>query len=410
MRDAAGPPLDSPGKMPCADGMALHEVRTSVILPAYNEAAALPIVLQALEHVLGPHDEIIVVDDGSTDETASIASHYRCRVIRHSGNRGKGAAVRTGLSAAQGRYIIVMDADATYPTEYLPKIINMLGTYDLVRCPRQYNGDVMPAINRLGNALFSGILRVMHGLRGNDPLTGLFGLRREVLQRIRLRAYGFDLEVEVNVKAQAYGLRQAELPIPYYRRVGEKKLRPIRDGWRILRRVILLALVFNPLLMFVLPGTLLGVTSVLLAAVLSSGPLVVTPYLGFSVHSFIIAALGIPLGFQMILFGLAAALFAVTLGIPPQAWLLRVCHYRTRLILFAIGLLVALVGGGGVIWLSLGWLLGGHGAFTQTELLVLSAVGVLWGMEMIGGALFLSVFSPVLDQDHTAVENIEVPS
>ena len=373
-------------------------VNTSVILPAYNEAAALPVVLRALQQALGPGDEIVVVDDGSTDETAAVARHYPCRLIQHGRNRGKGAAVRTGLQAARGRYIVVMDADATYPADALPALVGLLATHDLVRCPRQYDAKSMPTINRLGNHLFAVVLRAVHGLEGHDHLSGLFGLRREALHRMRLSAHGFDLEVEINIKAHAYGLRQAELPIAYQERIGAKKLRPLRDGYRILRRVLTLALLFNPLLMFVLPGLGVWAVALVLAALLSSGPLVLSPYLGLSIHSFLVAALGIPLGFQFILFGLAAALFAVELGIPPQPWLVRLCHYRTRLTLLWVGLAVGLAGGASLVGLTVGWLLSGHGAFTQTEQLVLASVGALWGAQLVGGALFLTVFSPVLDQ------------
>jgi glycosyltransferase involved in cell wall biosynthesis len=106
----------------------------TVIRPAYNEAVALPAVLEALFSVLGDDSEVIVVDDGSTDHTASLAATYGCRVLRHPHNRGKGAAVRTGLAAARGHFVIVMDADNTYPADTIPRMIDLGARYDFVRC------------------------------------------------------------------------------------------------------------------------------------------------------------------------------------------------------------------------------------------------------------------------------------
>src|SRR5579872_6061221 len=92
-----------------------HAVIATIILPAYNEEAALPAVLHGLFEVVDARYEVIVVDDASSDATAAIAGQYPCRLLRHAHNQGKGAAVRTGLSAARGRFVIIMDADNTYP-------------------------------------------------------------------------------------------------------------------------------------------------------------------------------------------------------------------------------------------------------------------------------------------------------
>lgn len=105
-------PLRSPASAPEA----------SIIIPAYNEAAALPIVLGKLLAVLDERFEVIVVDDGSADATAQVARAFPCRLISHERNRGKGRAVRTGIEAARGEKIIIIDADGTYPVEAIPRI------------------------------------------------------------------------------------------------------------------------------------------------------------------------------------------------------------------------------------------------------------------------------------------------
>ncbi len=216
----------------------------TIILPAYNEAAALPIVLAGLIVALGDSgdSEIIVVDDGSTDQTARVAGDYPCRLLRHARNRGKGAAVRTGLRAARGDFIVVMDADCTYPAAAVPAMLALAREYDFVRCTRQEGAANIPPLNRLGNRLLNGALRTLHGVEGDDHLSGLYGLRRTALDAMALTAERFDLEVEIAVKAHAARLRAVSLPIHYGARLGPKKLRAWRDGWSILCRAMSLAL------------------------------------------------------------------------------------------------------------------------------------------------------------------------
>src|SRR5947209_8238771 len=146
---------------------ATDAVVATVILPAYNEAAALPKVLSALLVVLDAalveRYEIIVVDDASTDDTAAIARSYPCRLLAHRRNQGKGAAVRTGLGAARGDFIVVMDADNTYPADAVPHMVALSDQNDFVRAIRQSGAAHMPLVNRIGNRLFDTLLKRMYG-------------------------------------------------------------------------------------------------------------------------------------------------------------------------------------------------------------------------------------------------------
>src|SRR3990170_1945958 len=108
------------------------DTTTTIIVPAYNEEEGLPVVLEALQALPADTFGIIVVDDGSTDRTAEVAGRFRCRLVSHSGNRGKGAAIRTGLAHARGEKTILIDADGTYPVEMIPAIARALETHDLV--------------------------------------------------------------------------------------------------------------------------------------------------------------------------------------------------------------------------------------------------------------------------------------
>jgi Glycosyl transferase family 2 len=365
-------------------------IRTTVVLPAFNEGAALPHVLDELEASLDPSYEIVVVDDGSTDDTAEVAEQHRCRLIKHSSNRGKGVAIRTGIAEAQGENVVIMDADATYPVPAIAEMVDLLDQNDLVRGIRSSEGESMPLVNRFGNWLFNKLLAISHGLEGSDHLSGLYGIRRSAALRLGTEATGFDIETEIGIKAQARGLRVAEVPISYLPRVGEKKLSPWSDGFRILGRVIVLLLIYNPWITFILPGLLLMVVTVTGAIWLSQGD-VVTSYLGLSIHSFIVAALGVLAAFQLVIFGVAAALYGVEAGQQPSRWLLAVVSTRFRLAVAGLGLVMLLVSLAKLIQLTIQW--AGTEPFTDTHALVLSTTFLVLGLQIMSAALFISIFS-----------------
>jgi hypothetical protein len=331
-----------------------------------------------------------VVDDGSTDDTATVAERYPVRLIQHQANSGKGVAIRTGIAEANGENIVIMDADATYPVPAIKEMVDLLDENDLVRGIRESDDESMPLVNRLGNWLFNKLLSISHGLEGADQLTGLYALRRSEAVKLSTEARGFDIETEIGIKAKARGLREAEIPISYLPRVGEKKLSPWKDGMRILGRVVLLLLIYNPTLTFIVPGLALMAVSVTGAVLLSNGP--ATPFfLGLSQNSFIVASLGILAGFQLTIFGVAAALYGVETGKPPPGWLLRVISVRFRLVVASLGMLLMVGSLAKLIQLTVRW--AGNNPFTDTQALVLSTSFLVLGLQMLSAALFISIFS-----------------
>jgi hypothetical protein len=365
-------------------------VRTSVVLPAYNEGAALPHVLTELGEYLDETYEVLVVDDGSTDDTADVAERFPVRLVQHPSNRGKGVAIRTGIAEAQGENVVIMDADATYPVPAIGQMVELLDDNDLVRGVRESEPESMPVVNRFGNWLFNKLLALSHGLEGSDHLSGLYAIRRSEAVRLGTEARGFDIETEIGIKAKARGLREATIPISYLPRVGEKKLSAGRDGLRILGRVIVLLLIYNPTITFIVPGLVLMAISVTGAILLSSGP-VTTSYLGLNIHSFIVAALGVLAAFQLTIFGVAAALYGVEAGKPPPWWLLRVISVRFRLAVGVIGLVLMLGSLAKLIQLTIQW--AGDNPFTDTRALVLSTSFLVLGLQVISAVLFISIFS-----------------
>jgi glycosyltransferase involved in cell wall biosynthesis len=136
-------------------------MKTSIIIPAYNEERGIGEVLGRITALGRDAYEIIVVDDGSTDGTSGIAEEFDVKLIRHGQNRGKGSAIRTGVENASGDYVVFIDADNTYPAETIPKIVEKLdGGYDIVICSRALaDSKGITAFNRLGNALLGTMIK-----------------------------------------------------------------------------------------------------------------------------------------------------------------------------------------------------------------------------------------------------------
>lgn len=367
--------------------------RASIILPAFNEEAALPIVLDAMSALLENGYEIVVVDDGSADSTAEIASNVPgVRVVRHPVNRGKGAAMASGAAAASAERLVFVDADATYPASAIPTLVTMLDQHDIVRGERPLDSENIPALNRAGNRMFNRLLGSFHRLEGNDFLSGMYAMHRRAFEALRLESAGFDIEVEIGVKARQRGLSVGTVDIDYHPRVGEKKLRPLRDGLRILTRTAGMAILYSPTITFVVPGLAIMALGLIGAIALAGGPVFVGS-IGLSINSFVLAMLGFVAGFQLVVLGVAATLYRIETGMPPKRWLLAMAHRPVRLGAALGGMLVAVIASGWLLWLVVSWVSGGAGEFLQTDELVAAAALLVVGLQLLSAGLFLSIFS-----------------
>ncbi|MFA5005036.1 MAG: glycosyltransferase family 2 protein [Candidatus Omnitrophota bacterium] len=213
----------------------------SVIMPVYNEAKTIK---QVIDKVLAVpvEKEIIVVDDSSTDGTGKILRDLRydnLKVIHHSSNRGKGAAVLTGIEHVSGEYVIVQDADFEYdPLDYL-KLLEAIktGAVDLVLGARFTSGYHGMKIPKVGNRLLTGLMNILFGVRLNDCFTCYKLMRKTDLLSLGLGSNSFDIEIEILAKAIKKRMRIAEVPVSYSPRTYHegKKIR-IKDGiWAVLR-------------------------------------------------------------------------------------------------------------------------------------------------------------------------------
>ena len=153
----------------------------------------------------------------------------------------------------------------------------------------------------------------------------------------------------------------------------------------------MLVLLYRPLLLFAVPGLVLMVLSIMGSLALSQGP-IVTEYLGLSIHTFIVAALGVLAGFQLVVFGLSAALYRSRLGFAPSPWLQGATSAGLRTAMAAVGTVLAV---GAAIWLAaliVGWIASGGPEFTETRSLVFAAAGFVFGLQLVSASMFLTVF------------------
>ncbi len=212
----------------------------TILLPAKNEEdgieatfADLPVArLEALGHRV----EVLVADGRSHDRTRAVAAQHGARVIQQLGT-GKGRGVRTALDVATGDYIVMLDADSTYPARAIPAFVAMLESgYDVVmgtRMAGRIEDGAMKNVNRLGNHSLSALATLLYGRRCSDVCTGMWGLRRDAIRPLGLTSRGFEIEAELFARATRAGLRIIEIPIAYGQRSGVTKLGSIRDGLRI---------------------------------------------------------------------------------------------------------------------------------------------------------------------------------
>jgi hypothetical protein len=362
----------------------------TIIIPAYNEEDGLRSVLEKLDAVIDEGYEVIVVDDGSVDSTRSVAESFPYRVISHATNQGKGAAMRSGVRAARADRVIFIDADDTYPVEAIPLVADKLHWADLVLGARDRGRGHIPPLNRFGNWLIASLLNLLYGFKAADPLTGLYGLDKSTFERMHLRSPGFAVEAEIALKAARMGLTVDQLPIAYQERLGESKLRAMRDGYRICRMIIGMLSMYNPTIAFLIPGALLFAVSTGLLAALTVTPITIGSLL-FETNSLVSAAMLSLAGFQFLVFGAALHIYGLLHKYTKPDRLGRAFLRLLTSPLVPIAAMAALASAAALSAVSLGaWVGSDFGAFTATRTLFLGAYLAIWGLQAALSLTFLS--------------------
>ncbi len=227
----------------------------SIVIPAYNEGAAVGRVIQALR-AAGAWREIIVVDDGSSDDTGATARGAGATVIRHPYNKGNGAAVKTGIRAATGDYVMIMDGDGQHRPTDAVRVAGRLGEYDLVVGARAGSTQATRS-RRLGNTTLNRFAGYLTGRPIPDLTSGFRAARRDHLREfLHLLPNGFSTPTTTTLAFIKAGYNVAFEPVEADTRVGQSKIRLARDGAKFFLIILKIVTIFSPLRVF-LPISLL---------------------------------------------------------------------------------------------------------------------------------------------------------
>ena len=308
-----------------ADGSAptTTEIELTILMPCLNEALTLATCVgkaRSFLHRAGIRGEVVIADNGSTDGSQAIARANGARVVDVP-VRGYGAALIAGIASARGKFVIMGDSDDSYDFSRLDAFVDKLRNGSDLVMGNRFRGGIqkgaMPPLHRwLGNPVLSTIGRMLYGGEARDFHCGLRGFNREAISGLGLCCPGMEFASEMVVKASLRGLSVAEVPTTLSPdgRNRPPHLRSWRDGWRHLRFLLL----FSPNWLFVFPGMLLLVSGVLGQLLLMPGPMAFGEH-ALDVHTMLYCGASSVMGFQLVLFGVMAKVFAVQQGVLPMS-------------------------------------------------------------------------------------------
>ncbi len=375
------------------------DLELSIVMPCLDEAETLESCITKAQRFLEESEiagEVIVADNGSSDGSPEIARRCGARVVEVA-PRGYGHALRAGIEAASGRYVILGDADDSYDFLDLALFVERLREgYDLVIGNRFLGGvraGAMPWTHRwIGNPLLTATGRLFFGSTIGDFHCGLRGLRRAAYPAMGLRTTGMEFASEMVIKCTLNGLSTVEVPTVLHPdgRSRAPHLRTWRDGWRHLRFMLL----FSPRWLFLVPGLLLfvlgGIATVLLVAgSVHVGNVVV------DIHSLLVAGLCGLLGYQLVIFAVFTKTFAITEGFHPEPpyykRLYRYVSLETGLLVGAVIAFVGLALLGRAVW---SWSETGFAGLDPRVTMrqtIPAAVLMILGVQTIFASFFLSI-------------------
>ncbi len=243
--------------MPEAD-----QAQVSIIIPALNEAASVGAVVTALRDRL-PNAEVLVIDDGSTDDTARRATKAGARVIQHKQQQGYGAALRTGTLASGRAYVLFCDADGQHAADDVSRLIAVMHDFDMVVGSRNRISHA-PLLRRPGKFILAGFANYLAGVQIPDLNSGLRVIRRDLLLKyMHLMPRGFSFSTTSTFAMLKTHRRIEWIPITVAERTGSSTVRQMRDGPKVLLLMLRLTVLFEPLKVFLLTSASLFVLSLI---------------------------------------------------------------------------------------------------------------------------------------------------
>jgi hypothetical protein len=371
----------------------------SVVLPCLNEKETVAICVEKAVAALksaGIHGEVIVADNGSTDGSIAIAQSAGARVV-HVEHRGYGNALRGGIQAARGTYVLMADSDDSYDFSHIPRFIEQLRKgSDLVMGNRFLGGihhGAMPPLHRyLGNPVLTAIGRLFFRSPSRDFHCGIRAFRKDSYERMDIRSTGMEFASEMVVKASLLRMKVSEVPTTLSPdgRTHPPHLRTWHDGWRHLRFLLM----YSPRWLFLYPGIVSILVGLATCIWLLPGPQTVGNVV-FDFHTLAYGFGAILVGFQLMAFAVFTKVFAITEGLLPEdPRLNRMFDYiklETGLLFGALCVALGVVGS--ILALST-WARSSFGPITSDNLLrlvMLSVFALILGPQIIFSSFFLSI-------------------
>jgi glycosyltransferase involved in cell wall biosynthesis len=376
-------------------------IELSIVMPCLNEAATLATCIgkaRQFLHTNGIAGEVVIADNGSTDGSQEIAARNGARVVDVR-DKGYGSALRGGIAAARGRYVIMADADDSYDFSRLESFVERLRAGDDLVMGNRFAGGVlpgaMPPLHRyLGNPVLTGIGRLFFRSPVGDFHCGLRAFTKTAYERMQLRTTGMEFASEMVVKATLLGMRISEVPTMLHPdgRNRAPHLRSWRDGWRHLRFLLL----FSPRWLFLYPGAAAMIAGLLFGGWLLPQSRPVGAFV-LDVHSLLYAAAAVLIGYQAVLFAFFTKTFAIGAGLLPEDRRLARLGHRVSLEGGLIaGTLLTLLGLALSIYAVAAWEARSFGALVPSAMLRLiipAVTAMTLGVETVLASFFLSVLA-----------------
>ena len=381
------------------DGDTGDSVEFTVVMPCLDEAETLATCIEKIQSFFaaeGIAGEVVVADNGSTDGSQQIATDLGARVVEVE-RKGYGSALRGGIEAARGRFIMMGDADDSYDFSKLHDFVRELRAgADLVMGNR-FKGGVMPGampwLHRwVGNPILTAIGRVFFRSPMRDFHCGLRGFRADAYQKMKLRSTGMEFASEMVIKSTLLGLNMKEVPIVLHPdgRSRAPHLRTWRDGWRHLRFMLL----FSPRWLFLIPGLLMFIAGLVISGILIQSSVVIAG-IEFDIQTLYASSLLCLLGYQLIVFAMFTKAFAVTEGFHPApnyfGWIFNYVRLETGV----VAGIVAALAGFATLWMAVeGWRevdFGGLDPRTTMRQVVPGGMLIMLGVQTVYSSFFLSI-------------------
>jgi len=371
-----------------------REIELSVVMPCLNEEGTIPACIGKIKGVFreqGIRGEIIVVDNGSTDHSAEAARSAGA-VVFSEPRKGYGAAYLCGLKEARGERIIIADSDDTYDLYDIPKFLDKLREgYDFVIGSR-FKGKIKKGAmswphRYIGNPILSGMCRLFFRTPLSDIHCGMRAFTLRALRKMRLKSLGMEFATEMVVSALQNNLKICEVPIDYHPRKGKSKLEPLTDAWRHIRFMLL----YCPVWLYFIPGTIGFVFGLFLIILLSGGPVL---FLGryWDLHVNIFASVLCILSFQILNLGIYAHTYAIKQRFLKYDrltfFLQRFFRLEKGLLigaaLFLLGLIINML-------IFIEWFSKGFGALYRIRESILAMTLLVIGLQTVFSSFFISL-------------------